>query len=59
MREVVLQNGVKARYFGSKQYVEAAVNSAVDYLAKRSQKLVVNAPTPLLSGYRPEGDVNG
>ena len=45
--------------FGSKQYVKSAFNNAVDYLVKRSQKLVVKSPTPLLSGYCPEVDVTG
>ena len=36
LREVVLENGAKAWAFGSKQYVEAAVNNVVDYLAKQS-----------------------
>ena len=43
--------------FGSKHYVEAAVNNVADYLSKRSQNMVAKAPTPLSSVYRPEVDV--
>ena len=59
LREVVLENGAKAWYFDSKQYVEASVNNVVDYLEKQSQKLVAKAPTTLSSGYRPEVDFTG
>ena len=57
LREVVLENRAKSWDFGSKQYVEAAVKNVRDYLAKRSQKLVVKDPTPLSSGYPSEVDV--
>ena len=57
LRELALENGAKAWAFGSKHYSEAAVNNVVDQLAKRSQKMVAKAPTPLSSGYRPEVDV--
>ena len=57
LRKVMLYNGAEACSFGSKRYVEKAVNNVVDYLEKRNQKLVDKAPTPLTSGYLPEIDV--
>ena len=57
LQKVTLNNGAEAWAFDFKQYVEEAVNNVVDYLEKRSQKLVAKAPTPLTSGYCPEIDV--
>ena len=54
LREVELENGQRCWAFGSKQYVEAAVQNVIDYLKKREQSLPVRAPTPMSSGYRPE-----
>ena len=48
LRKVIVDNGAEAWDFGSKQYVEEAVNNVVDYLEKRNR---------VTSGYRPEIDV--
>ena len=58
LRQVVLDNGQKAWAFGSKQYVEAAVNNVVEYLKKRNQKLPYKAPNPLSCSYQPEIDLS-
>ena len=58
LREVTLENGVRAWAFGSCQYVQTAVRNVEDHLAKSGEKLPYKAPTPLLSGYRPEIDVS-
>jgi hypothetical protein len=39
-------------------YVQSAVRNVEDHLAKSGEKLPYKAPTPLLSGYRPEIDVS-
>ena len=57
LRMVELENGQKAWAFGSKQYVETAVNNVVDYLSKRKQSLPARCPTPMTANYRPEIDV--
>jgi hypothetical protein len=36
------------------QYVQAAVTNIEEYLQKKEEKLVANAPTPLSRNYRPE-----
>ena len=51
LKNVVLENRAKVWDFGSKQYVEAAVNNVVDYLENQSQNLVSKSPTPLSSVY--------
>ena len=38
MRQVELNNGVKAWAFGSSQYVQAAVKNVEEYLKKHSKK---------------------
>lgn len=58
LRQVTLDDGTKAWAFGSSQYVQAAVKNVETHLAKRNEKLVAKAPTPLSSGYRPEIDVS-
>jgi hypothetical protein len=58
LREVILKNGNKTWAFGSCQYVQSAVQNEEDHLAKSGEKLPYKAPTPLLSGYRPEVDVS-
>ena len=57
LREVELENGQKCWVFGSKQYIEAAVQNVIDYLKKRDKSLIAKAPTPMSSGYCPEIDV--
>ena len=61
MREVVLDNGVKAWAFGSSQYVHAAVKNVEDYLAKQPKPqrytMPSKAETPLRTTYRAELDV--
>ena len=47
LREVELENGQKCWAFGSKQYVEAAVNNVTDYLKKRSLSLPAKCPSPM------------
>jgi hypothetical protein len=56
--KVTLENGNKALAFGSCQYVQSAVQNVENHLAKLGEKLPYKAPTPLLSGYRPEIDVS-
>ena len=58
LREVTLENGVKAWAFGSCQYVQSAVRNVEDLLAIAGKKLPYKAPTPHSSGYRPEIDVS-
>ena len=58
LREVTLENGIKAWAFGSSQYVQSAVQNVEDHLAKSGEKLPYKAPTPLSSGYCPEIDVS-
>ena len=45
LRMVELKNGQKCWAFGSKQYVEAAVQNVVDYLKKRYESLPRNCVT--------------
>ena len=52
LREVELENGQKCWAFGSKQYVEAAVNNVTDYLKKRGEGIATKSVTPMISGYR-------
>ncbi len=56
--QVTLDNGTRAWAFGSCQYVQTAVRNVEDHLSKSGEKLPYKAPTPLLSGYRPEIDVS-
>ncbi len=56
--KVTLKNGNKAWAFGSCQYVQSAVQNVENHLAKSGEKLPYKAPTPLLSGSRPEIDVS-
>ena len=58
LRKVKLDNEAEAWDFGSKKYVEEAVNNLVTYLEKRNRRLASKAPTPLSSGYRPEIDIS-
>ncbi len=50
LREVTLENGVKAWAFGSCQYVQSAVCNIEDRHAKAGEKLPYKAPTPLPVG---------
>ena len=56
MRQVTLENGVKAWGFGSSQYVHAAVKNVQDFLAKTGRKLLATAKTPIQTAYRTEID---
>jgi hypothetical protein len=58
MRQITLENGVKAWTFSSSQYVQAAVSNVEGYLQARHLQLPTKANTPLTSGYRPEVDVS-
>ena len=57
MREVVLENGVKAWGISSSQYVQSAVKNVESYLETIGQKLPGKADTPIQTSYRPELDV--
>jgi hypothetical protein len=57
MREVVLENGVKAWGMSSSQYVQAAVKNVKKYLEILGKKLPAKAKTPMQTSYRPELDV--
>ena len=57
MREVILENGVKAWSISSSQYVKAAVKNVESYLDTIGQKLSAKADTPIQTSYRPELDV--
>ena len=58
MREVTLENGVKAWSFGSSQYCRAAVANVQSYLQERGWKLPKKAETPIQTSYRPELDIS-
>ena len=58
MRQVELENGVKAWAFGSAQYVKAAVQNLEQRLAKTGNSLPARTSTPLSHGYRPELDTS-
>ena len=58
MRQVELENGVKAWAYSSSQYVQAAVKNVESYLAKKDLKLAARAETPIQTSYRPELDVS-
>jgi hypothetical protein len=57
MREVELENGVKAWAFGSSQYVQEAVRNVERYLDLKGGSLPNRAETPMQTSYRPELDV--
>jgi Reverse transcriptase (RNA-dependent DNA polymerase) len=57
LREVILENGVKAWAFGSSQYVQAAVKNVENYLEQKGEKLPCKALTPLKTTYEPQVDV--
>ena len=56
MRNVTLENGVKAWGFSSSQYVQAAVKNIEEHLGKKNEKLRAKALTPICTSYRPEID---
>jgi hypothetical protein len=57
MRQVVMENGVKAWSFSSSQYVQEAVNNVHKYLVDRGKKYPSKAPgAPIKNEYRPEVD---
>ena len=51
MREVILENGIKAWSFSSSQYVQAAVQNVEKYLKEKVKKFPSRAETPLGSDY--------
>jgi hypothetical protein len=57
MREVELENGIKAWAFGSLQYVQEAIKNVERYLDLQRGKLPSKAETPMQMSYRPELDV--
>jgi hypothetical protein len=57
MRQVVMENGVKAWSFSSSQYVQEAVNNVHKYLTDRGKKFPSKAPgAAMKNDYRPEVD---
>ena len=60
MRQVELDNGVKAWDFGSSQYVQAVVNNMEEYLKKHIKKPLPmkGHMNPLTSNYRPDIDIS-
>ena len=56
MRNVTLENGVKAWGFSLSQYVQAAVKNIEEHLGKKNEKLRAKALTPICTSYRPEID---
>ena len=57
LRQVVLDNGVKAWAFDSTQYVRAAVDNVKEYLSKKRMEPLRKCKAPFMSKYRPEVDV--
>ena len=51
MREVTLENGVKAWAFGSSQYVHAAVKNVEAHLERSNEKLPNKTDTPIQTSY--------
>jgi hypothetical protein len=58
MRQVELDNGVKAWAFSSSQYVQEAVKNVEKYLNLKGGKLPTKAETPIQTCYRPELDIS-
>ncbi len=58
LREITLENGIKAWAFGSCQYVQSNVKNVEEHLEKTGEKLPYKAPTPLSSNYHPEIDLS-
>ncbi len=58
LREITLENGVRAWAFGSCQYAQSTVRNVEEHLMKAGEKLPYKAPTPFFNGYRPEIDVS-
>jgi hypothetical protein len=57
MRQVVLENGVKAWSFSSSQYVQEAVHNVLKYLNARGKKFPSKAPRAAIkNNYRPGVD---
>ena len=56
MRNVTLENGVKAWGFSLSQYVQAAVKNIEEHLGKKNEKLRAKALMPICTSYRPEID---
>ena len=56
MRELTLENGIKAWSFSSSQYVQSAVQNVEANLKEKVKKFPPRAETPLGSNYRPELD---
>jgi hypothetical protein len=57
MRQVVMENGIKAWSFSSSQYVQEAVNNVNKYLTERDKKFPSKAPgAAIKNDYRPEVD---
>ena len=54
MREVTLENGIKAWLFSSSQYVQAVVQNVEEYFKEKVEKFPPHAETLLGSDYRPK-----
>ena len=59
LRIVELENGQKCLAFGSKKYVEVAVQNVVNYLKKRCESLPRKCVTATSAEYCPELDTLG
>ena len=57
LRQVTLENGVRAWAFGFNQCVQLAVKNIYDHLTNRGLKLPYKAPNHLSTDYCPETDV--
>ena len=57
VRQVVLENSVKAWAFSSSQYVQAAVKNVQENLKKRGERLLAKTETLIQTTYRPKLDV--
>lgn len=58
MRQVILDNGMKAWGISLSQYVQAAVNNVEKYLKDKGQCLPKKADTPMPTSYCPMMDVS-
>ena len=58
MRQVALENGVKAWAFSSSQCVQASVKNVEEHPSKKDMKLPARASAPLSNGCRPETDAS-
>ncbi len=53
LQEVIIANDQECWAWGSKQYVQAAMDNVQEYLGKRGQSFPAKAPMPMASKYYP------